>query len=186
MLSSCAFGPLERTGTFLPPEHARALDAATVCRSSYREMPTQKLYLSEEQAFTLTPTSLVFEFPHRRSFFTAYELPINARTLLVKTLPVNMLYNRVGHVLIPGIIFLNQDRQPSGSAGPSFVARQPRVIGQSWAEASLVVPPNARFAIIVDAKSGADLAWRDLDQRSGFLHVRSGPTGTGSVTALPN
>jgi hypothetical protein len=182
-LSACASGPLDQTGTFLPPEHARQLEAARPCCASFREISFEKLSLGEEKAFTLTPSSPVYQFPHGRSFFAAHELPADARTLLVKTVPVNMLYNPVGHVLIPGVIFLNQDRELSGAVRPVFVPRLPRVIGVSWAEAPVPIPANARFAIVVDGKSGGDLAWRDSDQRSGYLHVRAGPTGAGSVTA---
>lgn len=185
-LSACASGPLDQTGTFLPPEHARQLEAARLCCASYREVPSERLNLGEERAFTLTPGSPVYEFPHGRSFFAAYELPPGARTLLIKTVPVNMLFNPVGHVLVPGVIFLDQNREFSGSSRPVFIPRRPLVIGDSWAEAFVPVPANARIAIVVDAKSGGTLAWRDSDQRSGYLYVRTGPTGTGSVTASAN
>lgn len=161
----------------------RQLQAAPLCCASFRELPTEKLKLGEERAFALTPSSPVHEFPHGRSFFAAYELPPGTRTLLVKTMPVNMLFNPVGHVLVPAVIFLDGNRAFGASAVPRFVSRSPRIIGDSWAEASVAVPANARFAIVVDSKSGDDLAWRDSDQRSGYLHVRAGPTGTGSVTA---
>lgn len=181
LLSACATGPLDQTGTFLPPEHERQLANAQLCCTSYGQIQFGKLKMDEEKSFALLPSSPVFQFPHGRSFLVGYELPAGAKTLLLKTLPVNMLYNRTGHVLVPAVVFLDEKKELSEIVRPSFVSRRPSFIGDSWAEGSVAVPSNAKFAIVVDAKAQQGLAWRDSDQRSGYLQVRSGPTGMGSV-----
>ncbi len=183
IMSACTTGPLDQTGTFLPPEHDKLLSVGKVCCASYEELHFQKLDKNVESAFTLAPDSPIFQFPHGRSYFAAYELPPAAMTLTVKTIPVNMLYNPVGHVLIPAVIFLDANKSLIGIARPTYAPRSPRIIGDSWAEASLPIVSGARFAVVVDAKSTQTLAWRDSDQRSGHLSVRSGPTGRGSVVA---
>lgn len=184
LMAACTTGPLDQTGTFLPPEHEKQLAAQKVCCASYREFHFQKLNKDAETAFTLVPDSPVFQFPHGRSYFVAYELPVAAATLVVKTVPVNMLYNPVGHVLVPAVVFLDGNKNLIGITRPSYTPKNPRFIGDSWAEASLPIVQGARFAVLVDAKNRQSLAWRDSDQRSGYLVVRSGPTGLGSVVAF--
>jgi len=184
IMSACTTGPLEQTGIFLPPEHEKQLAARKVCCASYGEFHFQRLDKNAESTFTLVPDSPVFQFPHGRSYFAAYELPVAAATLIVKTIPVNMLYNPVGHVLVPAVVFLDANKNLIGIARPTYTPKHPRVIGDSWAEASLPIVSGARFAIVVDARSPQTLAWRDSDQRSGYLNVRSGPTGRGSVIAF--
>lgn len=182
ILFGCATGPLDQTGTFLPPEHERQLASAQLCCTSYSQIQFEKLKMDEEKSYALLPSSPVFQFPHGRSFLVGYELPSGAKTFLLKTLPVNMLYNRTGHVLVPAVVFLDENKNLSEIVRPTFVSRHPSFfIGDSWAEALVAVPSNAKFAIVVDAKAQQGLAWRDSDQRSGYLHVRSGPTGMGSV-----
>lgn len=164
-------------GTFLPPEHNQKLAQTKPCCASYRDIQYAKLSLGQEATAVLTPESPVFEFPSGRSFFAAFELPANSRAIIVKTYPVNMLYNRTGHVLIPAVHFLDAGHQVVATFKPPYVARNPRVIGNSWGEAEVLIPGSARYVVLLDSKSLDGLAWRDTDQRSGFLPVRSGPTG---------
>jgi hypothetical protein len=171
-------------GTFLPPEHDKLLTQAKPCCSSYREIKYQRLNLGEEIATALTPESPVFEFPHARSFFAAFELPSDSLAILVKTYPVNMLYNRTGHVLVPAVLFLDAGHNPIGILKPRYLPRKPKVIGDSWAEGEAAVPRSARYFILLDGKSSGGFSWGDSDQFSGFLFVRSGPTGEISVLAL--
>jgi hypothetical protein len=92
-----------------------------------------------------------------------------------------MLYNPVGHVLVPAVQFLNADYQLIETAKPPFVERNPRVIGRSWAEAQIAVPASARYFVLLDGKSTPMLRWPDPPKP--FLHVRSGPTGDFTVQA---
>lgn len=181
-LSGCASGPLSNTGTFLPPEHTQLLAQGKVCCSSYREVRYGSLGVGKEVEFSITPESPIFEFKNGRSFFAAFELPAgNARTLTLKTYPVNMLYNRAGHVLVPGVQFLDAELRLIDAQTPMYIARNPRVIGNSWGETEINVPSAARFVVVLDGKSSKGLSWRDSDQRGGFLFVRSGPTGDLSI-----
>lgn len=183
IMSACATSPLDQTGTFLPPVHEKQLVEGKICCASYAEFHFQKLEKNAESAFTLAPGSPIFQFPRGKSYFAAYELPAGAETLTVKTTPVNMLYNPVGHVLIPAVVFLDANKNLIEATRPTYTPRRPRIMGGSWAEASLPIISGARFAVIVDARSPQTLSWRDTDQRSGYLVVRSGPTGRGSVFA---
>lgn len=181
-LCDCASGPLSNTGTFLPPEHIQQLAEGKVCCSSYREIRYGSLGVGKEVEFAITPESPIFEFNNGRSFFEAFEFPAgNAQILTLKTYPVNMLYSRAGHVLVPGIQFLDAELRVIDAQTPKYIARNPRVIGRSWGEAEINVPSAARFVVILDGKSSGGLSWRDSDQRGGALFVRSGPTGELSI-----
>ena len=180
-LAGCSSGPLSTTGTFLPPEHNQKLAQAKSCCSSYREVQYAKLALGQETAAILSPESPVFDFSDGRSFFAAFELPDKSQLVAVKTYPVNMVYNPAGHVLVPAVQFLDAKHQIVETVKPSYLARNPRVIGNSWGEAEVPIPPAARYVILLDGKLSPGLSWRDSDQRSGFLFVRSGPTGELSV-----
>jgi hypothetical protein len=181
LLAGCATGPMSAPGTFLPPEHNLKLAQAKPCCSSLANIPYTKLTHDHEQSATLSPESQVFEFSSGRSFFSAFELPVNSRVIVLKTYPVNMLLNRTGHVLLPAVQFLDVRHQVVETVAPTYSTRSPRVIGDSWAEAGVPVPVSARYFIILDSKSPGGLAWRDADQRSGSLFVRSGPTGEATV-----
>jgi maltose operon periplasmic protein len=182
-IQGCATGPMNATGTFLPPEHNQKLAQTKLCCASYRDMKYAKLTLGQETTAALTLESPVFEFPNGRSFFAAFELPANSRAIILKTYPVNMLYNRTGHVLIPAVHFLDAGHQVVATLKPPYVARNPLMIGNSWGEAEVLIPGAARYIVLLDSKSPDGLAWRDMDQRSGFLPVRSGPTGEMIVLA---
>ncbi len=183
-LSSCATGPLNATGTFLPPIHTQKLLSASLCCSSYKNFQFNKLTKNQEFKVSITPESPVFEFIQGRSFFSAFELPSKApKSLTVKTEPVNMLWNRDGHVLIPAIVFLDNQFNVIETAKPNYEARSPKVIGSSWAEATISIPISAKYSILIDGKSSEGLAWPDSDQPSGLLFVRSGPTGEVSLVA---
>ena len=180
-LSGCAGGPLSSVGAFLPTEHDRKLAQAKACCSSHRELPFSKLALGQEASIVLSPDPPVFEFFGGRSFFTAFELPANSQAMVVKTYPVNMLLNSKGHVLVPAVQFLDRGHELIGTVTPQYIARRPRVIGNSWGEAEVLIPASARHFILLDGKSSSELAFRDTDKRSGLLFLRSGPTGEVSV-----
>lgn len=181
-LCGCADGHLSNVGTFLPPEHAQQLAQRKVCCSSYREIRYGSLEIGKEVEFAITPESPIFEFKDGRSFFSAFELPVGkARILTLKTYPVNTLYNLAGHVLVPSVQFLDAELRVIDAQTPKYIARYPRVIGRPWGEAEINVPSAAQFVVILDGKSSGGLSWRDRDQRSGFLFVRSGPTGELSI-----
>lgn len=179
LLAGCATGPLDATGTFLPPIHNERLAQAKICCSTYREMPFAGLALGQETSGTLTAESPVYAFGEGRSFFAAFELPASAKRLEVKTYPVNMLSNPVGHVLVPAVQFLSTDYQLVETAKPLFVERRPPFIGRSWAEAQIPVPASARYFVLLDGKSTPMLRWPDPPKP--FLYVRSGPTGEFTV-----
>lgn len=180
-LAGCASGPLSQPGTFLPAEQYQHLEKAKICCSSYREIRYTKLERGSEAAAAITAESPVFEFDGQRSFFAGFELPASSRSLLVKTYPVNMLWNRTGHVLIPAVQFLDGEYKPIETVRPNYVARNPPVIGRSWGEAEVQIPSAARYVLLFEAIGMPGLSFRDSDQRSGYLSVRSGPTGELSV-----
>jgi maltose operon periplasmic protein len=183
-LSSCATGPLDATGTFLPPAHTQKLLSSNLCCATYKNFQYNKLTKNQEIKVAITPKSPVFEFNQGRSFFSAFELPNEVtKSLTVKTEPVNMLWNRTGHVLIPAIIFLDNQFNVIEISNPNYEARSPKVIGGSWAEAAISIPVSAKYVVLIDGKSSDGLAWRDSDQPSGLLFVRSGPTGEVSLLA---
>lgn len=181
IFAGCAAGPLSEPGTFLPTEQYRKLEEAKLCCSSYREIRYARLERGAEAVTAVTTESPVFQFDGQRSFFAAFELPTSARMFIVKTYPVNMLWNRTGHVLIPAIQFLDSAYKPIETVRPNYVARNPQLIGRSWGEAELQVPSAARYVLLFEAIGMPGLAWRDRDQPSGSLAVRSGPTGEISV-----
>lgn len=184
LLTSCSSNRLSSTGVFLPPVHQQQLEKSAICCKSYVEMQFFKLTPAVEQPTSLTPESPVFKFATGRSFFAAFELPNGkSRQFTMKTLPVNTLLNQYGHVLIPAVVFLDHRYEPLETLVPAFLARSPVIIGESWGEAILDVPRDARFVVVFDSKSSKGLAWRDSDQRSGFLYVRPGPTGEIRVLA---
>ncbi|HEX2830654.1 MAG TPA: hypothetical protein VHP37_30230 [Burkholderiales bacterium] len=184
-LAGCATGPLSHTGTFLPPQHYAALEKAPLCCESARDISYLKLIPGAEQAAAITPESPVFQFDHQRAYFAAFELPAGARTLVVKTYPVNMLWNVSGHVLLPSIRFLDADYRPLVTESPDYIARNPPLIGRSWGEATIAIPAAARFFVLFEGNRLSYLAWRDSEQPGGLLYVRSGPTGELSVL-VPN
>lgn len=184
-LAGCAAGPLSHTGTFLPPDHYAALEKAQLCCSSYRDIHYVKLNPGTEVSAAITSESPVFQFDYQRAYFAAFELPAMAKRLLVKTYPVNMLWNRAGHVLIPTVQFLDANYKPLVTLRPNYVARNPQFMGRSWGEAEVSVPNSARFVVLFEAIGMPGLAWRDRDQPTGSLSVRSGPTGEVSVL-VPN
>lgn len=129
-LSSCATGPLEATGTFLPPLHTQKLLNTDRCCASYKDFQYNKLTKNQEIKVAITPESPVFEFNQNKSFFLAFELPNEApKSLTVKTEPVNMLWNPTGHVLIPAIVFLDNQFNVIEISKPNYETRSPRVIG---------------------------------------------------------
>ena len=183
LLSACASGPLSEPGTFLPPQHSAAAQAAKVCCATYREIQYAKLQRGIETKVVVSSESPVFEFDGRKSFFAAFELPPGTnRILVVTTVPVNMLWNRTGHVMIPAVIFLDDAYQPYRNIYPPYQTDS-RPFRGSWAEGQVEVPKDARYVILKEGPAGG-LAWRDRDQPSGSLFVRGGPTGEISVSLL--
>lgn len=183
-IAGCATGPLDDTGTFLPPLHYQALESAKICCDSPKAIRYVPLPRGTEVKTTVSPDTPVFEFGGRRSYFAAFELPSGEnRILMVTTTPVNMLLNRYGHVMVPSVQFLGDDFKPVATVEPRFEtsSRFPR---GSWAEAPVRVPNPARYAVLFDGRNAGGLAWRDRDQASGSLFVRSGPTGEIGVLLL--
>lgn len=178
VLCGCGTSSLTASGKFLPPIHQEKLANAKTCCATYRDMPFGKLVLGEDKPAVISPDSPVFEFQDGRSFFVSFEIPPGDRRVVVlKTFPVNTFLNAAAHVLIPEVQFLDLEYQPLSTVKPRYVALNPRIIGDSWAEAEVAIPATARFLIIRDGKELGGMAWRDTDQRSGFLFIRSGPTG---------
>ena len=175
-VAGCANEPLGTAGTFLPPQHYQAMQSAKLCCASYRDMKFARLEPGRETKAVIGPDSPVFEFDGRRSFFAAYELPAGAnRVLTVTTVPMNMLLNRYGHVMVPAIQFLDAGHKPIETVQPRYQTDSKPFRG-SWAEGQVPVPPAARYAVVIEGKGGG-LGWRDRDQPGGVLFVRSGPTG---------
>jgi len=184
MVSGCAAGPLNETGTFLPPRHYQAMETAKLCCASYGDIHYAQLQRGTETKAVISPDSPVFEFDGRRSFFAAFELPAGSnRIFMVTTVPVNMLWNRAGHVMVPAVQFLDDSYKQIEFVQPRYEpdSRFPR---GSWAEAQVRVPNAARYAILLEGRNVDGIAWRDRDQPSGSLFVRSGPTGNVSVLLL--
>lgn len=183
-IAGCATGPLDNTGTFLPPLHYQSLESAKICCESHNAIRYVHLQRGAEVKTTVSPDTPVFEFGGRRSFFAAFELQSGEnRILIVTTTPVNMLLNRYGHVMVPSAQFLDDNYKPVATVDPRYEtdSRFPR---GSWAEAKVRVPNSARYAVLFDGRNAGGLAWRDRDQASGSLFVRSGPTGEISVLLL--
>jgi hypothetical protein len=183
-MASCSTGPLNDPGTFLPPRHYQALEIAKLCCAGYRDIQYVKLQRGIETKTVISPDSPVFEFDGRRSFFAAFELPTGSnRIFLVTTVPVNMLWNPAGHVIVPAVQFLDDAHKPIELLEPRYEpnSRFPR---GSWAEAQVRVPNAARYAILLEDRNARGVAFRDRDQPSGSLFVRSGPTGQVSVLLL--
>lgn len=183
LVAGCASGPFTETGTFLPPKHHRALQAAPLCCLSYREMRFTALQPNVETKHGITPDAPVFEFKGRRSFFAAFELAASEGQLLVTTKPVNMLWNLAGHVLVPTVVFLDRDHEVIATVQPAYETRLEFQRG-AWAEGRIAIPKSARYAVIRANWSADGLEWRDPEQPSGFFFVRSGPTGEVAVTLL--
>lgn len=182
-LAGCATGPLDSTGTFLPPLHYQALESAKICCDSLKTIRYAPLQRGVEVKATILPDSPVFEFGGQRSFFAAFELqPGENRFLTITTDSVNMLLNPYGHVMVPSVQFLGEDFKPISIVDPSYKtdSRSQR----SWGEASIKIPNSARYSILFDGRNSRGLAWRDRDQISGSLFVRRGPTGQISVLQL--
>jgi hypothetical protein len=184
LVAGCATGPFTETGTFLPPKHQRALQAAPLCCKSYRDIRFTALQPNVQTKHALTPHAPVFEFEGRRSFFAAFELAAPEGQLRVTTKPVNMLWNLTGHVLVPKVDFLNRDHEVIATAQPSYETKLEFQRG-AWAEARIAIPEAARYAIVRANWTADGLEWRDPEQPAGFFFVRSGPTGEVGVTPLP-
>jgi hypothetical protein len=183
-IAGCASGPLDNTGTFLPPLHYQSLENTKLCCESYKAIQYVHLQRGSAVKTTLSPNSPVFEFGGRRSFFAAFELQSGEnRILMVTTIPVNTLLNRYGHVMVPSVQFLGDDFKPVATVDPRYETDSSFPRG-SWAEAQVRVPNSARYIVLFDGRNAAGLAWRDQDQASGSLFFRSGPTGEVSVLLL--
>lgn len=102
---------------------------------------------------------------------------------MVTTTPVNMLLNRYGHVMVPSVQFLGEDFKPIATVNPRYQTDS-RFPHGSWAEAHVKVANSARYAVLFDGRNSGGLSWRDRDQATGSLFVRSGPTGEISVLLL--
>lgn len=184
IMAGCSTGPFNDIGTFLPPRHYQTLETAKLCCAAYGDIQYVKLQRGAETKAVISPGSPVFEFDGRRSFFAAFEFPAGSnRIFLVTTVPVNMLWNRAGHVIVPAVQFLDDVYKPIELVQPRYEpnSRFPR---GSWAEAQVRVPNAARYAILLEGRNASGIAWRDRDQSSGSLFVRSGPTGEVSVLLL--
>lgn len=183
-IASCATGPLSNTGTFLPPMHYQSLESAKTCCESYKAIRYVHLQRGTEIKTTVSPEAPVFEFEGKRSFFAAFDLQSGEnRILSVTTTPVNMLLNRYGHVMVPSVQFLDDEFKIVATIDPRYEtdSRFPR---GSWAEAQIRIPNPARYVVLFDRRNTSGLSWRDRDQASGSLFVRSGPTGEISVLLL--
>jgi hypothetical protein len=183
LMAACATGPFDAIGVFLPPLHRQALDRAAVCCASFRDIKYEKLSRSVESGVDISSSSPVFEFDGQRSFFAAYELPAgDARFLVVTTVPVNMVWNPAGHVMIPSIQFVDGDYKAIEITHPRYQTSSGW--RGAWAEALVRVPSNAKYAILIDTKSAGGLSWRDGDKFSGEAFVRNGPTGKVGIKVL--
>ncbi|WP_139351770.1 hypothetical protein [Polaromonas sp. A23] len=180
-ISGCASGPLDVPGTFLPPQHYQALASAPLCCKSYGDIHYAPLQRGRTSDALVLPTSPVFEFDGRRSFFAAFELAggVN-RILTVTTEPVNLTWNPVGHVMVPSVLFLDPDHKKIELVQPQYAvqAKEP------GARALLTVPNGARYAVLLSGTGTSGISWPDSDQRSGQLFIRSGPTGKIGVLLL--
>lgn len=183
LMAGCATGPFNEVGVFLPPLHRQALDRASICCASFRDIRYERLSRGVELSVEISTSSPVFEFGGQRSFFSAYELPAGeARLLVVTTVPVNMVWNPAGHVMVPSVQFVDGDYKAIEITHPSYQTSSGW--RGSWAEAFVRVPGNAKYAILIDAKDATGLSWRDGDRISGVLFVRNGPTGKVGVKVL--
>lgn len=180
-VAGCASGPLDAPGTFLPPQHYQALASAVLCCKSYSDIQYAPLTRGSTSDVLILPTSPVFEFDGRRSFFAAFELAggVN-RILTVTTKPVNLMWNPDGHVMVPSVQFLDQGHQKIELARPQYVPKR----GESGAQAFLKVPDGARYVILLGGMDTSGISWPDSDQRSGQLFIRSGPTGKIGILLL--
>lgn len=180
-ISGCASGPLDAPGTFLPPQHYQALASAVLCCKSYSDIHYAPLTRGKTSDVLILPTSPVFEFDGRRSFFAAFELEggVN-RILTVTTKPVNLVWNPDGHVMVPSVQFLDQRHQKIELARPQYATQR----GESGAQAFLKVPEGAKYVILLGGTHTSGISWPDSDQRSGQLFIRSGPTGKIGVLLL--
>lgn len=183
VMTGCATGPLNETGTFLPPLHRQALDHAQLCCASYKDIQYEKLQRGVEISAVISPSSPAFEFGGQKSFFAAYELPTGAnRFLVVTTVPVNMVWNPAGHVMVPSVQFVDSAYRSIEIILPHYETDSGW--RGSWAEALVKVPNDAKYAILIDTKDATGLSWRSSDRASRSLFVRNGPTGKISIKTL--
>ncbi|MGE0497798.1 MAG: hypothetical protein AB7O72_08205 [Ramlibacter sp.] len=101
-------------------------------------------------------------------------------TLIVRTYPKNMLYNRNGHVFVPRITFLSSRYELIASVSPEFTVQWPKYgIGESAWRVDLPLSPQVAYVVIhtSNIERNKTMRMHDSDQYGGYLYTRTGPAG---------
>lgn len=89
------------------------------CCLALADIPIEQV-ASKETRFEIDANSPVFTFAQRKSYFRAFELPPEGSeyTLIVKTFPAYAPYAPRTPFFMPGLLFLNDKKEPTAYFGP--------------------------------------------------------------------
>jgi hypothetical protein len=174
-----------------PPRQPKANAA---WRKSLGDASFVTLAAGETRQFNVTPDLQTFGFPEGISYFVVIALARSdaARTLTLRTLPVNPLRVRETHVFVPRVAVVAPDgsvrRYVELEFQPNTQWIVQRLIARNvgWQGSFTVAAGETRFAVYTATLLPQTLRLPLIDEPGGYWYVPSGPTGVVEITLNAN
>lgn len=174
------------------PSHQPKANAAW--RKSLGEATFITLAAGETREFKITPDLQTFGFPEGISYFVGIALARSdaARTLTLRTLPLNPLRPRETHVFVPRVAIVAPDGSVSRYVELEFQPNTQWVVRRliahdvGWQGSLALAPGETRIAVYTATLLPQTLRLPMPDEAGGYWYVPSGPTGVVKITFNAN
>ncbi|HSD99179.1 MAG TPA: hypothetical protein VLB72_00420 [Burkholderiales bacterium] len=174
------------------PPHQPKANAAW--RKSLGEATYITLAAGETREFKITPDLQTFGFPEGISYFVGIALARSeaARTLTLRTLPLNPLRPREAHVFVPRVAVVAPDGSVSRYVELEFQPNTQWVVQRliarnvGWQGSLALAPGETRIAVYTATLLPQTLRLPMPSEVGGFWYVPSGPTGVVEITLNDN
>ena len=159
-------------------------------RNSLGEATFIPLAAGETREFKITPDLQTFGFPEGISYFVGIALAPSdaARTLTLRTLPLNPLRPRETHVFVPRVAVVAPDGSVRRYVGLEFQPNTQWVVQRliarnvGWQGSFTVAAGETRFAVYTATLLPQTLRLPLIEEPGGYWYVPSGPTGVIEIT----
>lgn len=174
------------------PPHPPKANAAW--RKSLGEATFITLAAGETREFKITPDAQTFGFPEGISYFVGITLARSdaARTLTLRTLPLNPLRPRETHVFVPRVAVVAPDGSVSRYVELEFQPNTQWVVQRfiarsvGWQGSLALAPGETRIAVYTATLLPQTLRLPMPGEPGGYWYVPSGPTGVVEITLNAN
>lgn len=172
------------------PDQPHQPKANAAWRKSLGEANFITLAAGETREFKITPDLQTFGFPEGISYFVGITLAPSdaARTLTLRTLPLNPLRVRETHVFVPRVAVVAPDGSVSRYVELEFQPNTQWIVQRliarnvGWQGSLALAPGESRIAVYTATLLPQTLRLPLIDEPGGYWYVPSGPTGVIEVT----